>query len=262
VEAEVAAILCDGSIRFCIGMTGDERQQLESLASSRPTEITIGAGRLNSYWAPLGEGNLLVVGRLGDAFDIEERSLLRAMARSIELSLRMLEAISAERQARLDASYQACHDALTDLPNRRAFFRRIGDVLQDASSDQSRVALAIIDLDGFKPVNDLYGHAVGDRLLIEVARRLSDQCASDRDVFLARLGGDEFAYVVANAPKDEALVAQADQLAQSLRLPFVLPEATVKISGSIGIGVYPEMASSVEQLFERAVRPQTTEVRA
>ncbi|ERF80013.1 EAL domain-containing protein [Bradyrhizobium viridifuturi] len=143
-------------------------------------------------------------------------------------------------------------DSLTDLPNRRAFFSRIGDVLQDASSDQSRVALAIIDLDGFKPVNDLYGHAVGDRLLIEVARRLSDQCASDRDVFLARLGGDEFAYVVANAPKDEALVAQADQLAQSLRLPFVLPEATVKISGSIGIGVYPEMASSVEQLFERA----------
>ncbi|GCC48950.1 hypothetical protein chiPu_0033261, partial [Chiloscyllium punctatum] len=105
-------------------------------------------------------------------------------------------------------------DSLTDLPNRRAFFSRIGDVLQDASSDQSRVALAIIDLDGFKPVNDLYGHAVGDRLLIEVARRLSDQCASDRDVFLARLGGDEFAYVVANAPKDEALVAQADQLAQ------------------------------------------------
>jgi hypothetical protein len=86
VEAEVAAILSDGTIRFCIGMTGDERQQLESLASSRPPQITIGAGRLNTYWAPLGEGNLLVVGRLGDTFDVEERSLLRAMARSIELS--------------------------------------------------------------------------------------------------------------------------------------------------------------------------------
>lgn len=71
-------------------------------------------------------------------------------------------------------------------------------------------------------------------------------------LFMFRLGGDEFAYVVANAPDNRTLVAQGDEISAILRIPFVLPEATVQISGSVGIAAYPEMATTAQQLFERA----------
>jgi diguanylate cyclase (GGDEF)-like protein len=142
-------------------------------------------------------------------------------------------------------------DSLTDLPNRRAFFAHLDKAFERAQLQGSRLALGIIDLDGFKPVNDLYGHATGDKLLIEVAARLSSICSSET-FFMSRLGGDEFAYVIMDAPNDAALVAQGHEIAAMLRAPFMLSEATVQISGSIGIAVHPEMAASSQQLFERA----------
>ena len=142
-------------------------------------------------------------------------------------------------------------DSLTDLPNRRAFFGHLDAVFARSRADGTRMALGIIDLDGFKPVNDLYGHAAGDKLLVAVAERLSTHYA-DGEVFMARLGGDEFAYVVADAPDDDALVVQGEGMVELLRAPFMLPEATVQISGSLGIAVYPEMADSADHLFERA----------
>ncbi len=233
VEAEVAAILSDGTIRFCIGMTGDERQQLESLASSRPPQITIGAGRLNSYWAPLGEGNLLVVGRLGDTFDVEERSLLRAMARSIELSLRMLEAISAERQARLDASYQACHDALTDLPNRLLVLERLCRWTQQPPDDGAcGTAVLFIDIDRFKWVNDAHGHAAGDELLVHVSRIL--QRSVRRDDLVGRLSGDEF-IVITRTRKPEAASELAQRIITAIRRPIHVAGTELSHSASVGI---------------------------
>ncbi|MCO5091205.1 EAL domain-containing protein [Bosea sp. (in: a-proteobacteria)] len=142
-------------------------------------------------------------------------------------------------------------DSLTELPNRRAFFARLAEVFKTTPAERTRIALGIIDLDGFKPVNDLYGHAVGDKLLIAVAERLLFDRPSGA-LFMSRLGGDEFAYVVTDAPDDDALVAQGERIAELLRAPFLLAEATVQISGSVGIAVYPEMASGANQLFERA----------
>jgi diguanylate cyclase (GGDEF)-like protein len=142
-------------------------------------------------------------------------------------------------------------DSLTDLPNRRAFFARLNTCFEAARNSGSRLAVGIIDLDGFKPVNDLYGHAAGDRLLIEVGQRLSSLCAP-KDIHLSRLGGDEFALIVSAAPNDADLVAYGEQLCGGLRAPFYLPEAMVQISGSVGLAVYPEMASSSEELFDRA----------
>lgn len=233
VEAEVAAILSDGTIRFCIGMSGDERQQLETLASRRPPEMSIGAGRLNTYWAPLGEGSLLVVGRLGDPFDIEERSLLRAMARSIELSLRMLEAISAERQARLDASYQACHDALTDLPNRLLVLERLCRWTQQPPDDGAYgTAVLFIDIDRFKWVNDAHGHAAGDELLVHVSRIL--QRSVRRDDLVGRLSGDEF-IVITRTRKPEAAAELAQRIITAIRRPIRVAGIELSHSASVGI---------------------------
>lgn len=139
-------------------------------------------------------------------------------------------------------------DALTGLANRRQFFTHLDAAFQ--ASEGKRLAVGIIDLDGFKPINDLYGHKVGDSLLYEVGKRLS--ALADSNTQISRLGGDEFALTVTDCPDDADLLALGEKICAAVRAPFVLSEATVYISGSIGFSVYPELANDVHQLYERA----------
>ncbi|WP_337270750.1 putative bifunctional diguanylate cyclase/phosphodiesterase [Oryzifoliimicrobium ureilyticus] len=142
-------------------------------------------------------------------------------------------------------------DSLTSLPNRRALFLRLEKSLAGKSDKKpASVALGIIDLDGFKAVNDLYGHSMGDRLLVEVGKRLTN-LELPFEVFVARLGGDEFA-LISEAVATSALIECGETICAALRRPFSLPEGTVIIAGSLGIAVYPEMASSADELFDRA----------
>lgn len=140
-------------------------------------------------------------------------------------------------------------DSLTNLPNRRAFFAQLRASIDTAKENGTRLALGVMDLDGFKPINDIYGHSVGDSLLIDVGARLSALPPTCR---VYRLGGDEFAIIATEAVEDDLLVAKANRLVERLLSPFNLPEATVQISASMGIAVYPDMASTTEQLFDRA----------
>jgi diguanylate cyclase (GGDEF)-like protein len=140
-------------------------------------------------------------------------------------------------------------DSLTGLGNRRAFFAELEAELVKARARGERLALGVMDLDGFKPVNDLYGHSVGDRLLVEVATRLSTTLKA-RTAF--RLGGDEFAIIAPLPPENTVLVTNANAISAKLKEPYRLPEGTVHISASMGIAVFPDLALSCEQLFERA----------
>jgi len=126
----------------------------------------------------------------------------RDFTRMIEAQLRT-EALSNEnlRLANLDS--------LTDLPNRRAFFTYLKQAFEAARDSGGRLAVGILDLDGFKPVNDIYGHAAGDRLLIEVGQRLTALCAQ-QSIHLSRLGGDEFALYPVTASSPEELFDRAD----------------------------------------------------
>ncbi len=142
-------------------------------------------------------------------------------------------------------------DSLTGLPNRRAFFNHLTEAFDTATREQTRLAVGVIDLDGFKPVNDLYGHSSGDRLLMEVSSRLTQYFAST-DLFLARLGGDEFAFVISDVANDRDVVSECNRMCAHMHAPFTLPDATIMISGSIGIAVYPDLAASPEELFDRA----------
>lgn len=139
-------------------------------------------------------------------------------------------------------------DSLTGLANRRQFFTQLEAAF--AESEGKRLAVGIIDLDGFKPVNDLYGHTAGDALLYEVGQRLSGLAGSKAQI--SRLGGDEFALTVTDCPDDAELLALGEEICGALRAPFVLAEATVQISGSVGFSVYPQLADDVHQLYERA----------
>ncbi|OQP87226.1 GGDEF-domain containing protein [Rhizobium rhizosphaerae] len=140
-------------------------------------------------------------------------------------------------------------DRLTDLPNRRAFFSHLEQALDGARQDGTRLALTLLDLDGFKPVNDVYGHSAGDRLLMEIGQRLMtlpEGCKA------FRLGGDEFAIVTVRAAEDGRLVEQAMAVAEIIQQPVALAKATAKVAASLGIAVYPDLASTCEQLFDRA----------
>ncbi|OCJ55805.1 histidine kinase [Agrobacterium rubi] len=142
-------------------------------------------------------------------------------------------------------------DSLTGLPNRRAFFHHLAEAFESAKAQNQRLAVGVIDLDGFKPVNDLYGHSTGDRLLVDVSNRLG-RLFSASDMFLSRLGGDEFAFVISDVADDHDIVGDGNRMCDQLRSPFDLPDATIMISGSIGIAVFPDLASSPEELFDRA----------
>jgi diguanylate cyclase (GGDEF)-like protein len=139
-------------------------------------------------------------------------------------------------------------DSLTGLPNRRQFFAQLDEEFAAAQAQGYRLAVGVLDLDGFKPVNDIYGHAVGDKLLIAVGERLADACG---EAHVARLGGDEFALIVRQVDDDE-LLKQGEKICAALRRTFELTEATVQISGSVGFTVFPELASNATDLFEQA----------
>src|ERR1700722_15034741 len=105
----------------------------------------------------------------------------------------------------LEISRLANLDSLTDLPNRRQFFSRLRELLGRSSGDAQRFVVGVVDLDGFKSVNDLYGHTAGDRVLVEASRRMRE--ISDDTISFSRLGGDEFGVIVAGDLDDAEIQA-------------------------------------------------------
>ncbi len=150
------------------------------------------------------------------------------------------------------AEQAALHDALTGLPNRRLFDRRLHQALAAADRSGTQVALLAIDLDRFKQVNDRFGHPVGDDVLNRLARRLQRRLrCSDT---LARVGGDEF-MVILPAMTDRSGAEQVAQALQSvLQEPVALGEAQVVVGGSIGITLYPQDARDPLALMTLADR--------
>lgn len=144
----------------------------------------------------------------------------------------------------------ANRDSLTGLPNRRQFFSALENSLQRARIRESRLAVGLLDLDGFKPVNDLYGHSVGDKLLFQVGLRLSEMC--DQSVHIARLGGDEFALIIDDAQQDEQILTLGRRVCALLREPFLLVDIPIQISASLGFATFPDMASSETNIYEYA----------
>lgn len=142
-------------------------------------------------------------------------------------------------------------DLLTGLPNRRAFFARLDEAFAAAQATRTSLVVGIIDLDGFKPVNDLHGLGMGDRLLAEVGQRLAG-LARPLDFFAARLGGDEFALIRLGPADDATLLGLGDMICEVLSAPYAFHDTAIQISASAGLAAYPALAANPEQLFERA----------
>src|SRR5581483_4236937 len=145
---------------------------------------------------------------------------------------------------------QATHDGLTDLPNRVLLEDRLATALPRALRAEEQVAVMFIDLDGFKKINDGLGHAAGDVLLKDVARRLKASCREEDSV--ARWGGDEFVVVLERLRSRDVAASRASQLIQSLAQPFALADQEVSVTISIGISFFPKDGKDVGTLLKRA----------
>ena len=159
--------------------------------------------------------------------------------------------ITARKQAEEKISFMARHDALTGLDNRASFNEKLREVLALAARHQESCAVLLLDLDGFKNVNDTLGHGAGDRLLKELAVRLKSSLR-ETDV-IARVGGDEFAIIQhrAESPREEA-VTLAVRLLDIAATPINLDGHDVSVGTSIGIAMVPEDGVNPEELMKKA----------
>ncbi|MBF0623400.1 MAG: diguanylate cyclase [Magnetococcales bacterium] len=179
----------------------------------------------------------------GHPEDQEETEFLRALGNT-------LAGVIERKRIEKHLEHLAHHDTLTGLPNRKLFHERLGQEIARSGREKSLLAVMFLDLDRFKVVNDTMGHEVGDKLLIDVARRLKG-CLREEDT-VARLGGDEFAVVLPNLKGPELAGVVARKIIARLVEPFHLYEHVCHIGTSIGIAYYPEHGTDPEDLLRRA----------
>jgi diguanylate cyclase (GGDEF)-like protein/PAS domain S-box-containing protein len=160
--------------------------------------------------------------------------------------------ITERKRAEERLAHMAHHDALTSLPNRPLFHDRMEQALALARRDRQRLALLYLDLDDFKPVNDSFGHAVGDLLLQEAARRI-EACVRASDT-VGRIGGDEFVVLLPRVASGEAARGVAEKIRQALQRPFALAGQSLAVSCSIGIALYPDHGRDAVELAHHADR--------
>jgi diguanylate cyclase (GGDEF)-like protein/PAS domain S-box-containing protein len=177
------------------------------------------------------------------------RMTIRGPSGQPEHLIGLFEDVTDRREAEKRIEFMAHHDVLTGLANRAAFDECFAATLQQASLTQGRVSLMCMDLDGFKEINDTYGHSAGDGVLKEVARRMT-LCAEG--AFIARFGGDEFAMIL---PDDEGLSYAnlvAHRLLSSMNSELSVAGHRLKIGMTIGLAQYPEHGSDCETLLSNA----------
>ncbi len=197
----------------------------DRLKNQAPTPTTLWRYRLRGWWKQL------------------PHKLLRKTS--------LAELVEAQVHARTEALFrQANYDALTHLPNRNYFTTTLEQTIKRAEADDVAFALLFLDLDGFKPVNDTYGHAAGDELLRLVSARL---VASVReDDFVARLGGDEFVILLRDLVDEEIIQTISKRLIHEVSRPYWVDGHAVQVSTSVGIAEFPSDGKTAVQLMERA----------
>jgi diguanylate cyclase (GGDEF)-like protein len=143
----------------------------------------------------------------------------------------------------------ATHDSLTNLPNRKHFLDQLADAITSARQDKRSFTVLYLDLDGFKAINDDLGHAVGDKLIENTARRL-EKCIRKGDM-VARVGGDEFIVLLQDIETFD-VSRVAEKIIKSLSEPFMLSDQTLSVTTSVGVATYPEDGEDISTLIHSA----------
>ncbi len=194
----------------------------------------------------------ILVSRDGREYAIEDSAapIRRANGEILGVIL-VFHDVTEKRGLMADLAHQATHDVLTGLPNRTLFMDRLGQFRSQSHRHEERLlAVGILDLDGFKQVNDRLGHDHGDQLLQEVARRMCDTLRVGDTV--GRMGGDEFGILLPDVTDLEQVEGISRRLLEALRLPVTIMENTAVISGSLGWTVYPQDEGNPQTLLRHA----------
>jgi diguanylate cyclase (GGDEF)-like protein/hemerythrin-like metal-binding protein/PAS domain S-box-containing protein len=158
--------------------------------------------------------------------------------------------VTEQRRAQTQLSYLAFRDPLTELPNRALFFDRLRQALVDARRHGSHFAVLVSDLDGFKLINDRFGHETGDALLQVAAKRL--RAATREGDTVARIGGDEFSALLARAASQEDASIVASRMVRALDAPIVVAGQPCQVGISVGIALYPGNGKDMDSLVAHA----------
>ncbi|WP_422774860.1 putative bifunctional diguanylate cyclase/phosphodiesterase [Plantactinospora sp. WMMC1484] len=177
-------------------------------------------------------------------------SLIRHDDGRPRFTVAMVEDVTERHRLQQRLRHQASHDPLTGLPNRTLFLDRLGELFAGGEPDD-RVGICFLDLDGFKAVNDSLGHALGDNLLVTVARRLADSVAG-QGYLVARMGGDEFMILLDHDAGCRAVKAMGDRILATVAEPVQIGEHRLAVTASIGLVSGPLGTTSVAELMKAA----------
>jgi diguanylate cyclase (GGDEF)-like protein len=207
-----------------------------ALASGQPTPLETGT---------------LVQQADADAVPVELRaSPIRDDRQRLLGAVLVMRNITERRRAEAALARMAQLDALTGLPNRAALLPQIAAMASNARRVGKSLAVLFVDLDGFKDVNDSYGHRIGDELLVQVARRLRSGLRAED--YVARLGGDEFVVLAGNLPEPAMARAIGRKLIGILGRPYRIDEHAISITASIGISLPAAEAIEATELLRQA----------
>jgi diguanylate cyclase (GGDEF)-like protein len=248
-------------------VSSERRSLLESTIQTLPVGVVVhdGQGRCilaNAAARECAAALTLDVAELGANVSVSHPEVLRVDGHDLEVHGRALRTggedyrlttiVDVTRQHALQRSLveRAYLDALTGLPNRALFEQTVADLIASCDAGRGRFALAFIDLDNFKNINDYYSHATGDALLIKVADRIRTQLGGSD--MLARVGGDEFMLMLAPVDTCESAFAIVGSIAERLKQPFFIDGHEIFASASIGLSVHPDHGESYDVLRRRA----------
>ena len=176
-------------------------------------------------------------------------SLVRGPSNEPLFLIVMTEDITARKKQEVALEHLALHDGLTNLPNRTLMFDRLHQAILVSKREHHPLALLMMDLDGFKEINDTFGHHGGDQVLRHVAGRLKGQLRESDTV--ARLGGDEFAVILPGVRDEAAAGLTASRILQALQEPMMIEGELLEIRASIGIVLFPRHAEDADTLLRR-----------
>ncbi len=162
----------------------------------------------------------------------------------------VLTDISVIKESEMQLEYLAHHDPLTDLPNRVLFNARLSHALEKSHRDMQMTGVLFLDLDNFKPINDAFGHPVGDMVLQEAAKRLLSQVREDDTV--ARISGDEFAIIIEDISDHQSVADVAGKIKTAFEAPLKVDSRSLHVTVSIGISLFPDDGWDVNNLVKNA----------
>jgi len=210
--------------------------------------VVINVALLISAELQVGYGQLIVYENDVQLMTMLLRFVLFFMAGG---ALIIYELINTNLTARLNEErnkfeHEASHDHLTGIANRSEFFRRLEAGVAECQHRNQKMAVVYIDLDGFKPINDKYGHHAGDKILVDVASRLQKVLRLSDTV--ARLGGDEFALILPGIKVPSDVQMATEKALKAIRKPVDIGNLEVVVDGSLGISIYPDNSEDSEDL--------------